>query len=53
MRLSNEEKLKLISEQLEQGVPLYELAKRYDSDLSKVKQFVGLYQMNDEDVFLN
>ncbi len=53
MKLSNEEKLKLVLEHLEKGVPLHELAKRYDYDVSNVKYFVGLYRMHGKDVFLN
>jgi transposase len=53
MRLSNEEKLKLVLEHLEQGVPLHELSKRYDYQVSNVKYFVGLYRMHGKDVFLN
>jgi transposase-like protein len=53
MRLSNEEKLKLVLEHLEQGVPLHELSKRYDYHVSNVKYFVGLYRMHGKDVFLH
>jgi transposase-like protein len=53
MRLSNEEKLKMVLEHLEQGVTLHELAKRYDYDVSIVKYFVGLFRMHGQDVFLN
>jgi transposase len=53
MKLSNEEKLKMVLEHLEQGVLLYEFAKRYNYDVSNVKYFVGLYRMHGKDVFLN
>jgi transposase-like protein len=53
MRLSNEQKLKLVLEHLEQGVPLHELSKRYDYHVSNVKYFVGLYRMHGKDVFLH
>lgn len=53
MRLSNEEKLKLVLEHLEKGVPLHELAQRFQYDVSNVKYFVGLYRMHGKDVFLH
>ena len=53
MRLSNEEKLKLVLEHLEQGVPFHELAKHYDYVVSNVIYFVGLYRMRGKDVFLH
>jgi len=40
MRLSNEEKLKLVLEHLEKGVPLHKLAQRFQYDVSNVKYFV-------------
>jgi transposase len=38
---------------LEKGVPLHELAQRFQYDVSNVKYFVGLYRMNGKDVFLH
>jgi len=37
LRLSNEEKVKMVLEHLEEGVPLHELANRDDDDVSNVK----------------
>jgi transposase len=52
MRLSNEEKLKMVLEHLDQGIPLHTLSEKYDYDVSNVKYFVGLYRMHGENVFL-
>jgi transposase-like protein len=53
MRLSNEDKLKIVLELLEQGAPFHELGKHYDYVVSNVKYFVGLYRMRGKDVFLH
>jgi transposase len=53
MRMSNEEKLRMVLEHLKQGIPFHKLAKSYDYDVSNVKYFVGLYCMHGKDVFLH
>jgi hypothetical protein len=50
-KLSNEDKLSMVFEHLEQVVILYELAKSYD--ISNVKYFDGFYHMYGKDVFLH
>jgi transposase len=52
MRLTNEQKLSMVLEHLEDGIPLHDLAKKYTYDVSNVKYFVGLYRMHGKDVFL-
>jgi transposase-like protein len=52
MRLTNEQKLSMVLEHLEQGIPLHDLAKKYTYDVSNVKYFIGLYRIHGKDVFL-
>jgi transposase len=52
MRLTNEQKLSMVLEHLEDGIPLHDLAKKYTYDVSNVKYFVGLYRIHGKDVFL-
>ena len=42
MRLSNAEKLQMVLEHLEEGIPLHTLAAKYQYHLSNIKHFVAL-----------
>ncbi len=53
MKLTNQEKLKMVLEHLNEGIPLHTLADKYQYHVSNVKYFIGLYRMHGENVFLN
>jgi len=52
MKLTNEEKVKIAKEHLDEGVTLHELAKKHDINVAHIKYFIALYRLHGEDVFL-
>jgi transposase len=53
MRLSNAEKLKMVLEHVDEGIPLHTLAKKYQYHLSNIKHFVALYRRHGKGVFID
>jgi transposase-like protein len=53
MRLSNAEKLKMVLEHVDEGIPLHTLAKKYQYHLSNIKHFVALYRRHGKGVLID
>lgn len=53
MKYTIKEKLKIVKEHKEDGVPLYELAKKYDYNVSNIKYNCSLYEMHGEKAFID
>ena len=53
MKLTREQKLKLAKEHIEEGIPLYEISKKYNYEISNVKYQCSLYQRHGEKAFSN
>ena len=51
MKYSMKEKLKIVKEHLEDGVPLHELAKKYNYHYTNIKYQCALYRMYGEKAF--
>ncbi len=53
MKYTIKEKFKMAKGHKEKRVPLHELAKRYNYDVTNVKYVCTLYEMQGEDAFIN
>lgn len=51
MKYSNEEKLAIVREHVDQGVTLREINDKYELDITKIKYLAALYRKHGEDVF--
>lgn len=53
MKITKEQKLKMVQEHLEEGIPLSELVKKYNYNISNVKYQCALYQRYGPEAFKN
>lgn len=53
MKITKEKKLQLVKEHLEEGVPLREIVKKYNYNISNVKYQCALYLKHGEKAFLD
>ena len=51
MKYSIQEKLKIVKEHVDKGIPLHELAKKYDFHVINIKYQCGLYELYWEKAF--
>ena len=51
MKFSMKEKLKMVKEHVEEGIPLHELAKKYDYHVSNIKYQCRLYELYGDKAF--
>lgn len=53
MKLTREQKLQMVKEHLEEGIPLSEIAKKYNYDITNVKYQCALYRRHGPSAFID
>ncbi len=53
MKLTREQKLQMVKEHLEEGIPLSEITKKYNYDITNVKYQCALYRRQGPSAFID